>query len=508
MIPLQPGAHIHLSGIGGTAMSALAGLLQEEGYCVTGSDTEIYPPVSTLLADLGIPVFKGYKASNLVRTPHDADPRRSSEHLTSLHAALSEDSVELSPDLVVIGNALSRGNEEVETVLDRKLAYASMPEALRELFLRGRETIVVAGTHGKTTVTSLLAWIFQSAGQDPGFLIGGVPSNFSRSFRKGAGQHFILEGDEYDTAFFDKGPKFLHYRPDSVILTSVEYDHADIYSDLNAVLTAFRRLVNLVPRRGCIVAWAESETVRQCLEHSYCAVETFGLEEGDWRASGIACSGDGTTFSVDYHGKLMGRLQTSLCGEHNVMNVLAAVAMSWRYGISWDAMERAVESFRGVRRRMEVVGEEGGVVVIDDFAHHPTAIRETLRAGRARFPSRRLWALLEPRSHTLRRNVLEAQLVEALALADGVVVADVYHKEKIPEPERLKLEQVLEGLLHRGILAEVGGSADQIVEAILPRLQSGDVVIIMSNGAFGGIHQKLLQALAGRPIVDSPIVVR
>ena len=489
MIPLQPGAHIHLSGIGGTAMSALAGLLQEEGYRVTGSDTEIYPPVSTLLAELGIPVFKGYQASNLIGTPGDRDL------------------LKWPPDLVVIGNALSRGNEEVETVLDRKLAYASMPEALRELFLRGRETIVVAGTHGKTTVTSLLAWIFQSAGRDPGFLIGGLPSNFSRSFRKGVGPHFILEGDEYDTAFFDKGPKFLHYCPDSVILTSVEYDHADIYSDLDAVMTSFRRLVNLVPRRGCIVAWAESETVRQCLEHAFCAVETFGLKEGEWRAGGITNLSAGTEFSVHYRGKQMGRLRTALSGEHNVMNVVAAVAMSWRYGISWDAMEQAVESFRGVRRRLEVVGEESGVVVIDDFAHHPTAIRETLRAARARFQHRRLWAILEPRSHTLRRNVLEAQLVEALALADCVIVAEVYHKEKIPEPQRLKPEKILESLHRRGILAEEGSSADDIVDTILLRLQAGDVVIIMSNGGFGGIHQKLLQALAGRPIVDSPIAL-
>ena len=469
MIPPRPGAHIHLSGIGGTAMSALAGLLQEEGYRVTGSDAGIYPPVSTLLAGLGIPVFEGYSASHL-------DP---------------------SPALVVIGNALSRGNEEVEAVLDAKLPYASMPEALRELFLQDRETIVVAGTHGKTTVTSILAWIFQSAGLDPGFLIGGLPLNFTRSFHKGTGKHFILEGDEYDTAFFDKGPKFLHYRPDSVVLTSVEYDHADIYSDLGAVQTAFRRLVNLVPRRGLIVARAESETVRQCVAHSFCAVENFGFEEGEWRASGVRLHGEKTEFAVDFRGVELGRLRMELAGEHNVMNVLGAVAIARHYGIAWERIVRAIETFRGVRRRLEVVGKERDVVVVDDFAHHPTAIRETLRAARARFPGRRLWALVEPRSHTLRRNVFEAELVDALALADRVVMAEVYHREMIPEAERLNPEKVLESLTRRGIAAVAGGSASQIVEDILPRLQPGDVVLIMSNGGFGGIHQKLIEGLAG-----------
>ena len=264
MIAPQPGAHIHLIGIGGTAMSALAGLLQGRGYRVTGSDAGIYPPISTLLDDLEIPMFEGYSAANL----------------------------KARPDLVVIGNALSRGNEEIEAVLDGKLPYASMPEALRELFLLDRETIVVAGTHGKTTVTSILSWIFESAGLRPGFLIGGVPLNFARSFSLGeGGRHFILEGDEYDTAFFDKGPKFLHYRPESVLLTSVEFDHADIYADLDAVKTAFKRLVNLVPRRGTIIAKAESESVHECVERAFCPVEAFGLQQGEWRASNIRTNG-------------------------------------------------------------------------------------------------------------------------------------------------------------------------------------------------------------------------
>ncbi len=476
MIPPAPGAHIHLIGIGGTAMGALAGLLQEAGYRVTGSDAEVYPPISTLLAELGIAVFEGYDARPL-------DP---------------------PPELVVIGNALSRGNEQVEAVLDRRLPYASMPEVLRELFLRGRETIVVAGTHGKTTVSSILAWIFHSAGREPGFLVGGIPVNFPRSFSVGRGPHFILEGDEYDTAFFDKGPKFLHYRPDAVILTSVEFDHADIYRDLEAVKRAFKRLVNLVPRRGFLLAWAESEAVKECAERSFCAVETFGLEQGEWRASEIQFQGDATEFAVSFRGKELRPLAMQLTGEHNVLNALAAVAMASRYGISWEQIRNALETFRGVRRRLEVIGEKGGVVVVDDFAHHPTAIRETLRAARVRFAGRRLWALLEPRSNTLRRRVFEEELIEALALADRVVLAEVYRPEKIPASERLRPENVLEGLRQRGIPATAGGSADEIVASNLARFEPGDVVLILSNGGFGGIHQKLLTALARKSSARPP----
>jgi UDP-N-acetylmuramate: L-alanyl-gamma-D-glutamyl-meso-diaminopimelate ligase len=448
-------------------------------------------------------------------------------------------SLEPSPDLVVIGNALSRGNEEIEAVLDSRLPYASLPEVLRELFLRDRETIVVAGTHGKTSVTSILSWIFHSAGLAPGFLIGGAPLNFPQSFRRGTGRHFLLEGDEYDTAFFDKGPKFLHYRPDSVVLTSVEFDHADIYRDLDAVQTAFRRLVNLVPRRGFIAAYAEAETVRQCLEQAFCTVESFGLRQGDWQAREIRCvlnpnravqspdrKGGGmnpsrdregavadpnrpalrdeqagtreepvTEFLVTYRGNSLGSLRAQLFGEHNVLNILAAVAMASHYGLSWEQIAAAVETFQGVRRRLEVVGEAGGVTVVDDFAHHPTAIRETLRAARLRFPDRRIWAVLEPRSNTLVRKVFESELAEVLALADRVVLADVYRKSAIPAADRLAPASIVESLRARGVPAELHASADAIVGAILPDLRPGDVAVIMSNGGFGGIHGKLLAAL-------------
>jgi UDP-N-acetylmuramate: L-alanyl-gamma-D-glutamyl-meso-diaminopimelate ligase len=495
MIPPKPGARIHLIGVAGTAMGALAGLLQESGYRVTGSDAEIYPPVSTLLEQLGISVFSPYRAGNL-------DP---------------------VPDLVVIGNALSRGNEEVEAVLDAKLPYASLPEVLRELFLHDRETLVVAGTHGKTTVTSILSWIFHSAGLEPGFLIGGVPLNFPQSFSRGSGRFFILEGDEYDTAFFDKGPKFLHYRPDSAVLTSVEFDHADIYRDLDAVETAFSRLVNLVPRRGYIAAYAESDSARRCLERALCQVETFGLSQGDWQARDLQTGQSRpldqirdrdqsdrateavTEFTVLHRGKPLGSLCAHLFGEHNALNILAAAAMATHYGVPWDRIRAAVDSFRGVRRRMEVVGEAAGIVVVDDFAHHPTAIRETLRAARGRFPGRRLWAVLEPRSNTLVRKVFEEELSDVLALADRVVLADVHRKERLALEDRLDPQVLIRTLKSRGVPAEFHPGPGEIVDAIAPELHSGDVAVIMSNGGFGGIHRKLLAALAGRASVEAAV---
>jgi len=491
MIQLNPGARIHLIGVAGTAMGALAGLLQEAGYRVTGSDAEIYPPISTLLEQLRVPVFPGFRASNL----------------------------RPAPDLVVIGNAISRGNEEIEEVLDTKLPYASMPEVLRELFLRGRESIVVAGTHGKTTVTSILSWIFHSAGLEPGFLIGGIPLNFPQGFCRGSGRHFLLEGDEYDTAFFDKGPKFLHYRPDVAVLTSVEFDHADIYRDLDAVETAFRRLVNLVPRRGFIAAYAEAETVRRCLERAFCPVETFGLKQGDWQARDIRCVSNPshtrewtgtsqesiTMFRVTYQGKALGSLRANLFGEHNVLNLLAAVAIASHYEIPWERVAAAVETFQGVRRRMEVVGEAGGIVVVDDFAHHPTAIRETLRAARARFPGRRIWAILEPRSNTLVRKVFQGELEDVLTLADQVVLADVHRKGRLAETERLDPEKLVASLCGRDVPARFCADPAAIVESLAAELRPGDVAVVMSNGGFGGIHRKLLAAVSSRSPAETAV---
>ncbi|MSO19850.1 MAG: UDP-N-acetylmuramate:L-alanyl-gamma-D-glutamyl-meso-diaminopimelate ligase [Acidobacteria bacterium] len=467
---MRPGAHIHLIGVAGTAMGALAGLLQQAGYRVTGSDAEIYPPISTQLAAMKIPVCESYRSENL-------EPR---------------------PELTIIGNAISRGNAELEAVLDLKLPYASLPEILRELFLSSRETIAIAGTHGKTTVTAILSWIFYSAGLQPGFLIGGVPNNFSCGYDSGPAdsRYFIIEADEYDTAFFDKGPKFLHYRPDAAILTSIEFDHADIYRDLEAVTVAFQRLINLIPRRGYLAACAESEIIRQACERAYCTVETYGIEQGDWRASEIATSATDTSFDVAFSGQRKGRITMQLCGRHNVQNALGAVAMASHYGIQWSEIARAMDSFAGVRRRMEVVGEAAGVTIVDDFAHHPTAIRETLHAARAKFPSRRIWALLEPRSNTLRRNVFENELADALTVADQVMLAGVFKQDRIPESERMNLDHVSKLIAGRGVAVEMGSTTEQIVARLSALVMPGDVIVVMSNGGFGGIHGKLLQAVA------------
>ncbi len=467
MIALKPGAHLHLIGVAGTAMGALAGLLQEAGYRVTGSDSDIYPPISDQLSELGIPVTRGFRASNL----------------------------DTNPALVVVGNSISRGNEELEAVLDRKLSYTSLPEVLRELFLTGPETIAIAGTHGKTTVTALLSWIFFTAGLDPGFLIGGVPMDFARGFRRGGGKFFIIEGDEYDTAFFDKGPKFLHYRPDAAVLTSIEFDHADIYRDLEEVTRAFQRLINLIPGRGYLSATAESPVVAGLLDKAFCTVETFGIEAGDWRAQDIQFTNEGTSFNVVHGGQSLGRLNSGMAGAHNVRNILSALAVAVHYGLAWEKIVEAVATFRSVKRRMEIAGESAGIVVVDDFAHHPTAIRETIRAARSRFPGRRIWAVLEPRSHTLRRNIFASRIVESLAEADRVVLAEIFRRDRIPASEQLDLAQVQAGVIERGIPAATGGSARQIVELMLPDLAAGDCILVMSNGGFGGIHQLLLESI-------------
>jgi UDP-N-acetylmuramate: L-alanyl-gamma-D-glutamyl-meso-diaminopimelate ligase len=456
--------HIHLIGICGTAMASLAGMLKERGFRVTGSDAAAYPPMSTFLESLGIPVAQPFAEANL-------NPR---------------------PDLVVVGNAISRGNVEVERVLDERFPFCSLPQVLHDEFLVGREVLVVAGTHGKTTTTSMLAWIFERAGLRPSFLIGGIAENFGSSFGLGKGRHFILEGDEYDTAFFDKGPKFLHYFPDAVILTSVEFDHADIYKDLDAVETAFKRLVNLVPRRGHIVGFDRGESIERCLNKAFCAVERYGTgDRAAWRITDLKFEPERTTWSVVRNRKLWAELEFSLAGEYNVWNATAAVALAAHYGIAPAAIAKALATFRSVKRRLEVKAQVNGVIIVDDFAHHPTAIEQTLGALRERYRGARLWVVLEPRSNTLRRNVLQDALAHSLALADEVVVAGVFKSEAIPAAERLDLSQVADEVRRRGKPARVLADADAIVSAIAPELRSGDVVAILSNGGFGGIYEKL-----------------
>ena len=463
--------HIHLIGICGTAMASIAGMLKHRGFHVTGSDAAAYPPMSDFLRDLGIPVAQPFDVRNL----------------------------EPKPDLVVIGNAISRGNVELEYVLDQRLDFSSLPQLLHDEFLRGKEVLVVAGTHGKTTTTSMLSWIFHSAGLDPSFLIGGIAENFGSSFHLGNGNHFILEGDEYDTAFFDKGPKFLHYFPDAIILTSVEFDHADIYKDLDAVETAFKRLVNLIPRRGKIVAFdgdagdaTESASLERCLAKAFCPVERYGAgAKAIWKITNLRLDPERTTWTVIHKGEHFADFEFALAGEYNVWNATAAAALAFSCGITKPAIAEALKTFKSVKRRLEVKAQVHGITIIDDFAHHPTAIAGTLKALRARYAGARVWAILEPRSNTLRRRVLQSDLARSLAQADEVIVANVFRSEAIPENERLELPALAAEIKQQGRPARLLADADAIVQTIASELRSGDVVAILSNGGFGGIYEKL-----------------
>jgi len=463
--------HIHLIGICGTAMASLAGMLKQRGFRVTGSDAAAYPPMSEFLRDLGIPVAQPFDARTL-------EPR---------------------PDLVVVGNAISRGNVELEQLLDQRIPFCSMPQLLHDEFLRTKEVLVVAGTHGKTTTTSMLAWIFHTAGLQPSFLIGGIAENFGSSFQLGQGKHFILEGDEYDTAFFDKGPKFLHYFPDSVILTSVEFDHADIYKDLDAVETAFKRLVNLIPRHGRIVAFdgvageaTESASLERCLAKAFCPVERYGVgERSSWRVTNLRLDPGKTSWTMTHNGQAWADFEFPLAGEYNVWNATAAAALATGCGITKAEIAAALKTFKSVKRRLEVKAQVNGITIIDDFAHHPTAIAGTLKALRSRYPGARLWAILEPRSNTLRRRVLQSDLAHSLALADEVVVAAVFRSEAVPEIERLELPELAAEIRKSGHAVRLLADANAIVEAIAPEMRSGDVVAILSNGGFGGIYEKL-----------------
>src|ERR1700733_3367409 len=418
--------HIHVIGIGGSAMAPLAGMLRERGFRVTGSDSGVYPPASTLLESLGISFFHSFDAANLVP----------------------------APDLAIVGNIIARGNPELEEVLDRKISYRSMPEILEEVFLPGRHSIVVSGTHGKTTTTAMLAWIFACAGRKPNFLVGGVGGKFGKSYGLGGGEDFILEGDEYETAFWDRGPKFFHYHPDDLIITSLEYDHADIYPDFETYELAFRRLVNLVPRRGRTVIWGDTAesgpALRRAAQKALCQVETYGYSEGnDWIASDVAIEREGVRFVVTHHGQRFGEFVLAAMGKHNVLNALAAIVVAQGRGISAEGIGKALKTFRSVKRRMDVKGEFGGILVVDDFAHHPTAVKATIEAARARWPGRRLWGILEPRSNSMRRKVFQETLPQALALADRVVLGGVFRAQQLGDENRLAPESVAQSV--RGV---------------------------------------------------------
>ena len=454
-------------------MASLAGMLQARGHRVTGSDENVYPPMSTMLEGLGIPVMQGYDAA----------------HLNPV------------PDCVIIGNAIPRGNPEVEETLNRKLLYRSQAETVKEEFIRGRRSLVVAGTHGKTTTTSIAAWVMECGGLSPSFLVGGVVQNFGASFRVTESPYFIIEGDEYDTAYFDKGPKFMHYLPELAIVNNIEFDHADIYKDLDAVKTAFRRLMNLVPGEGRLIAGWDSPVVREVVaemgQKLYTRLETFGTSpEAAWQARDIDYSGELARFRVFRDGKSWAEFATPLIGDFNVRNCLAVIIAADAWGISPAAINDALASFKSVRRRMQVRGEERGVIVIDDFAHHPTAVRETLQALRTKYKGRRLVAVFEPRSWSSRLAVFQEDYARAFQQADYVVIASVFDSGKATEKGRvLDTNKLIEEIRGQDKPAFQIEGADDIVTHLTPILSEGDVVAIMSNGGFGGIHDKLLQAL-------------
>jgi UDP-N-acetylmuramate: L-alanyl-gamma-D-glutamyl-meso-diaminopimelate ligase len=465
--------HYHLIGICGTAMASLAGMLQARGHRVTGSDENVYPPMSTMLADLGIEVSQGYEPSHL-------DP---------------------APDCVVVGNALSRGNAEVEETLNRKLVYRSQAEVVKEEFARGRRSLVVAGTHGKTTTTSIAAWVAEVAGLNPSFLVGGVVQNFGKSFRVTKSGYFIIEGDEYDTAYFDKGPKFMHYLPETAIVNNIEFDHADIYANLDAVKLAFRRLMNLVPANGRLVAGWDDANVRAVVAEMgarlHTQIETFGTsDDARWRARDLDFSGELTRFRVFREGREWGKFAMPLIGEFNVRNCLAVIVAADAWGVEAAAIKEALATFKSVQRRMQVKGAAAGVTVIDDFAHHPTAVRETLQALRAKYREGRLFAVFEPRSATSRLAVFQHEYVDALSRADYVVVAEVFAREKGSiYGELLDTHELTAEIGAAGTPAHCIDGADAIVSHLAPLLRAGDTVAVMSNGGFGGIHDKLLDAL-------------
>lgn len=455
-------------------MASLAGMLQARGHHVTGSDENVYPPMSTMLASLGIKVMQGYDASHL--TPQ--------------------------PDCVIIGNAIPRGNAEVEETLNRKLLYRSQAETVKEEFIRGRRSLVVAGTHGKTTTTSIASWVMERGGLNPTFLVGGVVQNFGASFRVTDSSYFVIEGDEYDTAYFDKGPKFMHYLPELAIVGNIEFDHADIYPDLSAVKLAFRRLMNLVPGNGRLIAGWDSPNVREVLGEMghklHTQLETFGTaDDARWQASDIAYMGELTHFRVLREGAEWARFRTPLIGEFNVRNCLAVIIAADAWGIEREAIQDALASFKSVRRRAEVRGEAGGVTVIDDFAHHPTAVRETLLALKQKYAGRRLVAVFEPRSWSSRLAVFQEDYARAFASADYVVIASVFDSSKATEKGSvLDTRRLIEEIAAEGKPAFNIEGADEIVAHLAPELRSGDIVAVMSNGGFGGIHEKLLQALS------------
>jgi UDP-N-acetylmuramate: L-alanyl-gamma-D-glutamyl-meso-diaminopimelate ligase len=455
---------VHFVGICGTAMASAAAAMQDKGVKVTGSDQNVYPPMSTFLAERRIDVISGYAEQNLAH----------------------------KPDLVVIGNAISRGNPEAEYVLDHRLLYCSLPELLKHFFIRGKRSLVVAGTHGKTTTTALLAWVFEHNGLNPSYLIGGMPNNFGQGARFTDSEWFIVEGDEYDTAFFDKRSKFVHYLPEVGIINNLEYDHADIFEDLRAIQTSFKHFIRLIPRNGLLLANGDDANLAPLLNVTHCPVKRFGLGEGNAvQAFNIRYGPTATQFEIPSF-----KFHTSFLGEINVRNALAVIGCAKHCGLKNHQIQSAFDTFKGIRRRLEVRGIAGGVVVVDDFGHHPTAIRETLRALRLKYPAEKVWAIFEPRTNTTRRNVFQGELADAFADANAVVVSQVARLELLAPDERLDPQRLMQDLKAAGKDANYLSDVDAIVDHVGKHAQGGEVVIVFSNGGFGGIHGKLLERLA------------
>jgi len=467
---------VYLIGICGTAMASLAGMLQQRGYEVSGSDEHVYPPMSTYLEQLRIPVLEGY----------------TKQHLETFR-----------PDLVVIGNAAANTNAEAAATVELDLPYTSMPEAIYHLFIAGRHSIVVSGTHGKTTTTSLMAWLLESAGRDPSMVVGGIPLNFNHNFKLGDGQDFVIEGDEYNTAFFDKGPKFLHYHANTLLLNNIEFDHADIYADLEAILAAFRHAVRDVAPGDVIVANGDDANVMSLRVAAQARWTTFGFgHECDAFATNPEEHPDGTVFTAWWEGKEWARFKTTLSGRHNVLNALADAVIARMRGLSAEEIQKGLETFQGIKRRMEVRGVERGVTVIDDFAHHPTAIATTLGGARRRYPGQRIWALFEPRSISSSRKEFESGYIDAFHEADRVIIGPLFHKQRYETryglDKMMSVETIVERLKKDGIEAEQIDDFDAIAAHVARDAREGDIALVMSSGAFGGVHEKILAALRGQ----------
>jgi UDP-N-acetylmuramate: L-alanyl-gamma-D-glutamyl-meso-diaminopimelate ligase len=457
---------VHFVGICGTAMASAAVAMREKGVKVTGSDQNVYPPMSTFLAERKIEVISGYAEQNLAH----------------------------KPDLVVIGNAISRGNPEAEYVLDHKLTHCSLPELLKHFFIRGKRSLVVTGTHGKTTTTSLLAWVFEHNGLNPSYLIGGIPTNLGQGARFTDSEWFIIEGDEYDTAFFDKRSKFVHYLPEVGIINNLEFDHADIFPDLESIKTSFRHFIRLIPRNGLLLGNGDDPHLGPLLENAPSPVKRFGLSDrNSVQAFNIRYGPTATEFEIPSF-----KFHMNLVGELNVRNALAVVACAKHCGLKNQQIQSAFATFKGIKRRMEIRGLAGGITVIDDFGHHPTAIRETLRALRIKYPQQKLWAVFEPRTNTTRRNVFQTELAEAFADANSVVVSQIARLELLKPEERLDPEKLMQELTTAGKDAAYLPDVDAIVAHLARGAQGGDVVCVFSNGGFGNIHSKLLDRFGHR----------